>query len=99
MADLSPGPGLLRESEASEASRVLFWLRVLAIESIDMACFELLHAWSRPIYSLYFPEIFSQSSQFFQVKYRNFSCWKQTVTGDILLIRNLDFNLLRFQYD
>ena len=29
---------------ASEALRVLFWLRVLAIESIDMVSFELLRA-------------------------------------------------------
>ena len=55
----------VRESEASEASRVLFWLRVLAIESIDMVCFELLRAWAPPkrrFYSswnyLNFPEIF-----------------------------------------
>ena len=34
----------LRESEASEASRVLFWLRVLAIQSINMVSFELLRA-------------------------------------------------------
>ena len=38
----------LREIEASEASRVLLWLRVLAIESIDIVCFELLLGWSPP---------------------------------------------------
>ena len=30
--------------EASEALRVLFWLRVLAIQSINMVSFELLRA-------------------------------------------------------
>ena len=47
--------------------RVFFRLLVLAIESIDMVCFELLRAWAPPrrrFYSswnyLYFPEIFSQ---------------------------------------
>ena len=52
---------------ASEASRVLGWLRVLAIESIDMVYFQLLRAWAPPkrrFYSswnyFYFPEIFSQ---------------------------------------
>ena len=44
MADLSVGPGLVGESEASEASIVLFWLRVLAIQSINMVSFELLRA-------------------------------------------------------
>ena len=67
MADLSAGPGLVARSEASEASRILFWLRVLAIESIDMVCFELLRAWAPPKRrfctswnNLYFPEVFSQ---------------------------------------
>ena len=50
----------LREIEASEASRVLLWLRVLAIESIDIVCFELLLRWSPPRdfnrNYLYFPE-------------------------------------------
>ena len=69
MADLSAGPGLVawERGYISEASRVLFWLRVLAIESIDTVCFELLHAWGPPkrrFYSRwnspYFSEIFLQ---------------------------------------
>ena len=37
----------LHEREACEASRVLFCLRVLAIESIDIVCFDLLLAQRR----------------------------------------------------
>ena len=43
MVDLSVGPGLVA-SETSEASIVLFWLRVLAIQSINVVSFELLRA-------------------------------------------------------
>ena len=44
MADLSVGPGLVARKQGSEASIVLFWLRVLAIQLINMVSFELLRA-------------------------------------------------------